>query len=319
MGYDLHRFTDKVDEELMCVICGGVLEDPVMIRTCEHCFCKNCIEIWLTRQRTCPVDRGILVEDSLKPVPRIMRNMLGRLITTCEYKENGCEELIGLDGLLTHQDECDFNPKKPIPCLQGCGAIVAKDKMAEHSCMQEMGSIVRSQQTQIDRLIQENGEYKAKIERLINDIVVLQECVRSLRCTNIPRQQVPQPSIERNVVTRWTESLNYAKVTRWGGVISTPDVVLQTVIKRALIDASCPLSIADDLMENAHERRWPVGLCTLETRQVHRPRYKDYVVRRIRGKQAILIMHFENRHMGDDLIMQPGIVIIFAHGIEDVD
>lgn len=245
--------------------------------------------------------------------------MLGRLMMTCEYKEHGCEGLIGLDVLLTHQEECEFNPKKPVPCLQGCGAIIAKDKMEEHSCMRELASVVRIQQTQIESLIQENNESKAKIEGLRNDVAVLQECIRSLRSANIPRQQMLQPCIERNEVTCWTESLNFAKVTRWGGVISTPDVVLQTVIKRALIDASCPLSIADDLMENAHERRWPVGLCTLETRQVHRPRYKDYVVRRIRGKQAILIMHFENRHMGEDLVMQPGIVIIFAHGIEDVD
>ena len=37
-------------------------------------------------------------------------------------------------------------------------------------------------------------------------------------------------------------------------MISTPDAVLQAVIKRALIESGCPSHIVNDLMENAHER-----------------------------------------------------------------
>lgn len=31
MGFDLNRFDGSVDEELMCTICSGVLEDPVHV------------------------------------------------------------------------------------------------------------------------------------------------------------------------------------------------------------------------------------------------------------------------------------------------
>lgn len=31
MGYDLNRFKGDVDEELICSICSGVLEDPVQV------------------------------------------------------------------------------------------------------------------------------------------------------------------------------------------------------------------------------------------------------------------------------------------------
>ena len=34
---------------------------------------------------------------------------------------------------------------------------------------------------------------------------------------------------------RWVTTLTTARVTRWGGMISTPDAVLQAVIKRALL------------------------------------------------------------------------------------
>ena len=82
---------------------------------------------------------------------------------------------------------------------------------------------------------------------------------------------------------RWVSSLTPARVTRWGGMISTPDAVLQAVIKRSLLDSGCPSHIVNELMENAHERRWPPGLSTLETRQLNRRQYENYVTKRIPG------------------------------------
>jgi E3 ubiquitin-protein ligase NRDP1 len=67
-------------------------------------------------------------------------------------------------------------------------------------------------------------------------------------------------------------------------MISTPDAVLQAVIKRALIDSGSPSHIVNELMENAHERRWPSGLSTLETRQLNRRQYENYVTKRIPGE-----------------------------------
>jgi E3 ubiquitin-protein ligase NRDP1 len=98
-------------------------------------------------------------------------------------------------------------------------------------------------------------------------------------------------------------------------MISTPDAVLQAVIKRALLESGCPINITNDLMENAHERHWPQGLSTLglylnelnsceksfffflETRQLNRRHYESYVCRRIIGKQAVVVLGCDNRHM----------------------
>ncbi len=55
------------------------------------------------------------------------------------------------------------------------------------------------------------------------------------------------------------------------------------MIKRALSESGCPPHILDDLMENCHERRWPRGLSSLETRQDNRRIYDNYVCRRIPG------------------------------------
>ena len=66
MGFDVNRFEGEVDEELICTICSCVLEDPLQAPQCEHAFCSACINEWLTRQPTCPVDRAAISPTDLK-------------------------------------------------------------------------------------------------------------------------------------------------------------------------------------------------------------------------------------------------------------
>jgi len=57
MGFDIQRFPNCIDEELICKInffekkilnnyyflgsiCGGVLQDPLQAPSCEHTFCQ---------------------------------------------------------------------------------------------------------------------------------------------------------------------------------------------------------------------------------------------------------------------------------------
>jgi E3 ubiquitin-protein ligase NRDP1 len=125
-----------------------------------------------------------------------------------------------------------------------------------------------------------------------------------------------QSNQEENEILEWSRSMPLAKVTRWGGIISTPDSILQNVIKRALIESRCPSIILNQLMENAHERQWPTGLNTLESRQINRNLYTNYICKRVPQKQAVLILACDNKHMPKHLVVEPGIILIFAHGVE---
>ena len=53
--------------------------DSELCDRCEHAFCADCIVEWLNRQQTCPVDRRTITIAELKPVPRILKNLLNRL------------------------------------------------------------------------------------------------------------------------------------------------------------------------------------------------------------------------------------------------
>lgn len=305
-----------MDDELICPICSAVMEEPLQAPACEHAFCAACINAWLTRNTTCPVDRQSITSDQLKPVPRILRNLLSRLQISCENVEYGCTAIVKLDVLATHLEECEHNPKKPIPCEQGCGLVIPKDEVKDHNCVRELRALVQSQQHKMGEFSQDLGEYKYQLDQYKMELQLLKDLMRAMRISN-PAMRAIAEQMEHSEVVRWTESLTKSRVTRWGGMISTPDNVLQAVMRRALTECGCPPHILNDLMENAHERRWPPGLSTLETRQVNRRQYDNYICRRIPGKQAVLVMSCDNQHMDNDMLLDPGLVMIFAHGCEN--
>lgn len=41
----------------------------------------------------------------------------------------GCQAVLKLDALSSHLSECEHNPKKPVPCEQGCGLIIPMDEL----------------------------------------------------------------------------------------------------------------------------------------------------------------------------------------------
>ncbi|BES99795.1 unnamed protein product [Nesidiocoris tenuis] len=313
MGFEIHRFIGDVDAELLCPICSEVLEEPLQAPACEHAFCSACIQEWISRQPTCPVDRQSLTQ--LRPVPRILKNLLSRLNITCENSVYGCQAVLKLDALSSHLTECQHNPKKPVLCDQGCGMVTPMDELQGHNCIHGLRSLIDKQQQKIQDFQQEIGDQRTQINELKRELCMMKSILIAMRGTN-PAVRAMAEEMDRTELARWSNSLARARVTRWGSMISTPDALLQATIKRSLADSGCPLHIIDDLMEKCHERSWPPGLRSLETRQNNRRQYEGYVCKRIPGKQAVVILHCDNPHCNIDMMAQPGLVLIFAHGIE---
>ncbi|CAO1391773.1 unnamed protein product [Diamesa serratosioi] len=316
MGFDLTRFQGDVDEELICPICSSVLEEPLQVISCEHAFCRSCIQEWLSRQPTCPVDRNPITTANLRTVPRILRNLLSRLNINCDNQLYGCTQVLKLDALNSHLEECEHNPKRPLPCENGCGFIIPKDEFKDHNCVRELRSLCHSHQQKLTELKTEVADQNLTINELKRELNLIKDFMRAMRVSN-PAMRAIADQMERDEVLRWANTLPRARVTRWGGMISTPDDALQMMVKRALSESGCPPHILDELMENCHERRWPRGLSSLETRQNNRRIYDNYVCRRVPGKQAVLVLPSDNAHMDETVMVHTvGLIMIFAHGVE---
>ena len=151
---------------------------------------------------------------------------------------------------------------------------------------------------------------------LRREVNMLKECCRAIRVSNSSYIPAIVDSFEKDEIETWTRTLPRARVTRWGGMISTPDSCIQESVRIALIFSKCPSHVVTKLMQNSHERCWPPGLSTLEIRQMNRRTYDNYICRKIPSRQAVVVMSCDNPHITSDLLLDPGLVMIFAHGIE---
>lgn len=149
MGYDPVRFDCCVDDELKCPICCFVLQDAVQAPTCEHTFCQDCINEWLSRQSNCPVDRQPLTRLDLKPAPRVLRNFLAKLDIKCDFASGGCPAVVKLELLQAHMDSCDFNPNKSIICEKGCGLEMRRNQVEGHNCLSNLRDLITKQESLI--------------------------------------------------------------------------------------------------------------------------------------------------------------------------
>lgn len=111
------------------------LYPPLVLQAphCEHAFCNACITQWFAQQQICPVDRTVVTLAHLRPVPRIMRNMLSKLQISCDNASFGCTATLRLDQLQSHLKDCEHNPKRPVNCEEGCGSVVKLFPLHDHS------------------------------------------------------------------------------------------------------------------------------------------------------------------------------------------
>ena len=127
MGLNKDQIKGDVDEDLLCGICQGVLEDALET-PCQHAFCRVCITDWLARKNTCPLDNQQVHLSDLGPLHRFIRNQLAKLevrwdaddiiiwsftsmfVCTfrCKNYHNGCEFACAIELLPAHEIHCTY-------------------------------------------------------------------------------------------------------------------------------------------------------------------------------------------------------------------
>lgn len=134
--------------------------------------------------------------------------------------------MLKLDSLLSHLEDCEHNPKRPLPCELGCGLVIPKDELKDHNCVKELRALIQTQQQKLNDFQQEINEQRFLITEQKREMQLLKEFMRAMRISN-PSMRAVADAMERDEVLRWSAFLQRARVTRWGGMISTPDEVLQ--------------------------------------------------------------------------------------------
>lgn len=123
MGYEIERFQQDV-EDFLCPICLNVLEDPMQLKRCEHMFCRYCIEQWIYKSLSCPVDRMQIRGSHLRETSRFFQIYYHRLKLQCQFVKSGCNEMVGIETIAKHELLCPYSD-------DGIGDIVLHAKMID--------------------------------------------------------------------------------------------------------------------------------------------------------------------------------------------
>ena len=129
-GYDEERFASTVDRNFICPICSNVLKDPVLCPRNHHCFCRDCITKHLENSQICPSCADELTVDTLTEPQQTIKRMLNELKIHCVNVDRGCQEIVQLQHLDSHEATCGFTPA--VCANQGCGATLNQRDLIHH-------------------------------------------------------------------------------------------------------------------------------------------------------------------------------------------
>ena len=130
------------------------------------------------RRSLCPNDRQPLNLNILKPIPRIMRNLLDKLQIKCDFESNGCPQVFNLESLRPHVSICDFNPEKRVECLSGCGLVIKKADLQNHNCVKSLRKFISEENQRNDQNL---SKIRYELNGLRNDNKSLKTLVNTLQ------------------------------------------------------------------------------------------------------------------------------------------
>eukprot|EP01062_Namystynia_karyoxenos_P043624 TRINITY_DN3194_c0_g2_i1.p1 TRINITY_DN3194_c0_g2~~TRINITY_DN3194_c0_g2_i1.p1 ORF type:complete len:283 (+),score=64.09 TRINITY_DN3194_c0_g2_i1:150-998(+) len=115
-------------EDLICAVCRTLLHDPVQT-TCDHHFCRHCLDSALQSANECPLCRAQC--PGKMEASRLVKALLGKQAIRCTQGRCGAEMM--REKWEQHARDCDHTP---VPCPHsrfGCKQRLARRKLSSHS------------------------------------------------------------------------------------------------------------------------------------------------------------------------------------------
>jgi len=156
---DNKDFFNQIKEDITCLICHGLIWNPLICTNCEIAYCSECISKWKLINSQC-LTRCSNNSIILKPIGRILKNLLDKVIINCQ---NGCK--ISLLQYPTHI----------LPCIE-------RNKIVECWCCFEKTKKCNVKTSEEDylSLIDKVKCYESKLGSLEKDNIIKNEKIKLL-------------------------------------------------------------------------------------------------------------------------------------------
>jgi E3 ubiquitin-protein ligase NRDP1 len=96
----------------------------------------------------------------------------------------GCTFILKLDSLTSHLEDCEHNPKRPLPCEKGCGFVIPKDELKDHNCVRELRTLFQNQQQKLNEFKNEINDQNLTINALKRELNLFKDFMRAMRVSN---------------------------------------------------------------------------------------------------------------------------------------
>ncbi|RWS23657.1 E3 ubiquitin-protein ligase NRDP1-like protein [Leptotrombidium deliense] len=139
MGFKVKGSHKEPYKDLLCQICKGVFEEPMVSNDCKHIFCKECLNKKGFKHFKCPIDgKDISAVNVNSNIPESVKSKLNRVIVKC--RNNECKTRLKLCDIRTHElHDCWFSK---VECRRGCGKWVKRidERIHDVMCAMELSS-----------------------------------------------------------------------------------------------------------------------------------------------------------------------------------
>ncbi len=153
------QFFEGIKEIVICIICTGIVANPMQCKQCENIFCSDCIKSWCRKSSTCPLKCSTF---ETKEASRTIKNLLDKLIFKCANK---CQDQndFTYENLMKHiYTSCD-KLKSNCPC---CDSFVLRSQIKETEVIRELKCQIIRMETENANLKNRNKELSSEIQNI---------------------------------------------------------------------------------------------------------------------------------------------------------
>lgn len=214
MGIALENVVNGTNmEHFVCSICTNLLDDAVVLKSCEHMYCRECINQWAKSEKpttgasSCPECRQTFTQADLVKPMRVVQALLSQVELNCS--NNGCLELILYDNFRKHVKTC---PKANIQC-PSCNASVQKSQFEPHKkiCVPFLSAEVKRLNEKVTSM-QETQTKMLNMEKCYKEKIANMETIHRTKISNIEKNHIKQiSSIKESQKTKISKMQNCHK------------------------------------------------------------------------------------------------------------